>query len=263
MISVDNLSVRLGSFSLKGISFEIPQGEYGVLMGKTGSGKTTILEAVCGLKPILGGTIVLHDRDVTRAKASQREVGYVPQEGALFTTMTVWRNLAFALVVRKRPTSEIAARVDELAEMLGIQHLLNRLPRGLSGGERQRVALGRALAFGPGVLCLDEPLSAVDEETKSQMYDLLKLVQRRTGVTVLHVTHSRTESKTLGDRLLVLENGVIRQASLNDKSSDDKSSDDKSSGDKSSGDSPLNVLGSNFPDSGFSGSIASQDEDGS
>ena len=136
-------------------------GDYAVLMGKTGSGKTTLLEAVAGLKPITAGRVVLHDRDVTRRRPSERNLGYVPQDGALFTRMTVRDHLAFALVIRRWPYAGDRQRVAELARMLEIDHLLDRTPRGFSGGERQRVALGRALSFRPQALCLDEPLSAL------------------------------------------------------------------------------------------------------
>jgi ABC-type sugar transport system ATPase subunit len=214
VILVENLTVRIGAFSLDGVSFDVPRGQYGVLMGRTGTGKTTVLEAVCGLKSIVAGAIRLEGRDVTNLKPSQRGVGYVPQDGALFSTMTVWDHLAFAPFVQRWDKRAIAARVDELAEMLGIGHLLARYPRGLSGGEAQRVALGRALACRPRVLCLDEPLSALDDQTRLQMYDLLKLVQRRTHVTILHVTHTSAEARTLADRLLWLEDGQVRPASL-------------------------------------------------
>lgn len=185
-----------------------------MLMGKTGSGKTTLLESICGLKPSAAGSIHLAGRDVTRLRPSHRGVGYMPQDGALFSTMTVWDHLAFAPMVHKWGAAETAQRVDELADLLGIRYLLPRYPQGLSGGEAQRVALGRALACRPPVLCLDEPLSALDEETRLQMYDLLKLVQERTRVTVLHVTHSRREAHALGDRLLLLEDGAVTSESL-------------------------------------------------
>jgi ABC-type sugar transport system ATPase subunit len=213
VISVRNLTIRLGAFHLHDVSFEVPRGEYGVLMGRTGSGKTTLLESICGLKTIVNGTIRLGDRDVTGLKPSQRGVGYVPQDGALFSTMTVWDHLAFAPFVQRYDRKTIANRVEELSEMLGLEHLLSRRPHGLSGGEAQRVALGRALACRPKVLCLDEPLSALDEQTRLQMCDLLKQVQERTQVTVLHVTHNSAEARLLGDRLLILENGQVRQAS--------------------------------------------------
>lgn len=210
MIVVQNLHIAVGSFRLAGVSFEIPAGEYGVLMGRTGSGKTTLLETVCGLKRPASGKVLLAGRDATWLPAAARGVGYVPQDGALFSTMTVGEHLAFALVIRKRPRDQIAARVEELASLLGISSLLGRYPKGLSGGETQRVAIGRALSASPSVLCLDEPLSALDEETRRQMCDLLKQVQAHSGATVLHVTHNSTEAHLLGDRVLVIERGQVR-----------------------------------------------------
>jgi ABC-type sugar transport system ATPase subunit len=211
MIAIDNLHLHAGAFALDGLSLTVPTGEYAVLMGKTGCGKTTLLEAICGLRPVRSGRIVLLGRDVTHLRPAERGVGYVPQDLALFPTLRVREHLAFALEVRRRPAGEIAARVEEMAGLLGISALLERYPQGLSGGEAQRVALGRALAFHPRVLLLDEPLSALDEDTRGGMTDLLRSVQRRTGVTTLHVTHSLTEARRLADRLFVLAGGVVRE----------------------------------------------------
>jgi ABC-type sugar transport system ATPase subunit len=147
--------------------------------------------------------------EVTNLKPAGRGIGYVPQDRALFQTMTVREHLAFALTIRRWERAEIDRRVDELAELLGLQHLLVRKPQGLSGGEAQRVALGRALAFRPGILCLDEPLSALDDETRQEMYELLQKVQAHTGVTTLHVTHHRGEASRLADSILLLKNGRI------------------------------------------------------
>lgn len=210
MIAIENLAIRLGQFELRNVSLEIPSAGYAALMGKTGSGKTTLLEAVAGLKPISAGRIVMHGVDVTRLKPAERNLGYVPQDGALFTSMTVREHLAFALVVRRVDKTMIAARVAELARMLEIEHLLHRTPVGLSGGERQRVALGRALAFRPTTLCLDEPLSALDDETRKQMYQLLQRVRHQTGVTTLHVTHSLDEALHLADVIYRVEEGQVR-----------------------------------------------------
>jgi ABC-type sugar transport system ATPase subunit len=209
MIRVDNLTLRLGSFSLTDVSFDIPSGKYGVLMGKTGCGKTSLLEAIAGLKPIVAGRIILGQTDVTELKPAERNIGLVPQDGALFTTMTVRDQLAFALIVRRARRDLIARRVSELAEMLEIGDLLNRYPAGLSGGEQQRVALGRALAFRPTTLCLDEPLSALDDSTRCQIMELLKRVQRETGVSVLHITHNRSEADELADVRLELIDGMV------------------------------------------------------
>ena len=203
--------MRAGAFELRGVSFEVPTGAYAVLMGKTGSGKTTILESITGLKPILAGRIVLGECDVTRLKPAERNIGYVPQDGALFPTMSVREHLEFALTIRRVPRPKVDATVRELAKMLEIEHLLARTTVGLSGGEKQRVALGRALAFHPTTLCLDEPLSALDDETREGMYRLLTLIRERSGVTALHVTHNLSEASRLADTILFVEDGAIRQ----------------------------------------------------
>jgi ABC-type sugar transport system ATPase subunit len=212
MIAVENLALRAGAFALDGVAFRVETGQYAVLMGKTGSGKTTLLEAVAGLKPVRAGRVLLMGRDVTALKAAERGVGYLPQDLALFPTMTVREHLEFALDVRRWHRRAIAGRVAELAALLGLGPLLGRRPEGLSGGEAQRVALGRALSFRPRVLLLDEPLSALDDETRQEMYALLRSVQRQTGVTALHVTHNLSEAKALADRLFVLKAGAIAEA---------------------------------------------------
>jgi molybdate transport system ATP-binding protein/molybdate/tungstate transport system ATP-binding protein len=211
MIHLDNLGIRAGTFSVTGLSLTVATGEYAVLMGKTGCGKTSLLEAICGLRPVASGRIILLGRDVTRLRPAERGVGYVPQDLALFPTLTVRDHLAFALVVRRWGSAQIERRVGELAELLGISHLLHRYPQGLSGGEAQRVALGRALAFHPPILLLDEPLSALDEETRGDMTALLRSLQRLTGVTTLHVTHSLTEAQRLADRLFLLDGAGLRE----------------------------------------------------
>ena len=209
MIVIDDLAVHVGHFSMDGIHLRVDAGQYAILMGKTGCGKTTVLEVICGLRPPAAGTIELMGRDVTTLKAAERGVGYVPQDTCLFQTMTVRDNLAFALHIRRWGRGPIKRRVVELAELLGVTHLLDRFPHGLSGGESQRVALGRALASHPGILCLDEPLSALDSDTRREMYQLLKSIQQRTGVTTLHVTHDWNEATHLGDRWFLFKDGKI------------------------------------------------------
>jgi molybdate/tungstate transport system ATP-binding protein len=209
MITVEHLTLRVGGFALEDVGFDVPTGQYAVLMGRTGAGKTTLLEALCGLKAVTGGTIRLNGRDVTRLKPAERGIGYVPQDRALFRTMTVREHLAFALTIQKAGRQVIQQSVAELSRLLGIEHLLDRRPPGLSGGEAQRVALGRALAARPGVLCLDEPLSALDDETRQEMYELLDQLQQSTSVTILHVTHNRDEAERLADRIFHLQNGRV------------------------------------------------------
>jgi ABC-type sugar transport system ATPase subunit len=211
MIELQRVSLRAGNFALHDISLRVESGEYAVLMGRTGRGKTTLLEAICGLRKVESGRIVLHGDDVTEWSPADRQIGYVPQDLALFPTLTVRQHLEFAVRLRKSPPAVIRQRVDEMSALLGITPLLERHVQGLSGGESQRVALGRALSFHPAVLLLDEPLSALDEATRGEMYVLLRSIRQRTGVTVLHVTHSRQEAAALADRLLLLEDGRIRE----------------------------------------------------
>jgi len=212
VIRFDAVSWHAGAFRLDAVSFTVPAGSYGVLMGRTGCGKTTLLEILCGLRQPTGGRVLIGDRDVTDLPPGERGIGYVPQDGAMFPTMTVREQIGFALAIRKRPGAEITARVKELAEHLGVAHLLNRLPQNLSGGERQRVALGRALAAKPSVLLLDEPLSALDEELRDDLAALLKRLQRELNLTALHITHSRREAEQLADVRLRMEAGRIETA---------------------------------------------------
>lgn len=211
MIVIENLTVHSGQFTLRDASFVITTGAYGMLMGRTGSGKTTILEAIAGLKHVTSGRILLGQRDVTHLKPAERNIGYVPQDGALFSTMTVREHLSFALDIRRVSRPKIDERVSELAELLEIGDLLQRYPRGLSGGEKQRVAIGRALSFRPSTLLLDEPLSALDDDTRDQLYSLLKHVQEHTGVTTLHVTHHKQDVDRLADMLFRIEDGAVTE----------------------------------------------------
>ncbi|MBX7167732.1 MAG: ABC transporter ATP-binding protein [Pirellulales bacterium] len=210
MIEVIGLNVQSGAFRLADVHLHVPAGRYAVLMGRTGSGKTTLLEAICGLKSTTAGCIRLCGHEVTHLKAAQRGIGFVPQDGALFQTMTVREHLEFALTVRRWSRDDRRARVAEMARLVGVEHLLDRRPQGLSGGEQQRVALGRALSFRPPILCLDEPLSALDDDSRLVMIDLLKRVQQETGVTALHVTHNRLEAERLADERIEIGDGRVR-----------------------------------------------------
>lgn len=212
MIAVESLCLRIGAFSLDRVSFTVPAGRYAVLMGRTGSGKTTILETICGLRRSRSGRIIVGGTDVTNLRPAERGIGYVPQDGALFSSMTVGQNIGFALEVRNWARSRIDRRVTELADLLGITPLLGRRAVGLSGGEVQRVALGRAMAISPSVLLLDEPISALDDQTRADMHALLESVCRRSEVTVLHVTHHAADAERLADLRLTLADGRVTPA---------------------------------------------------
>lgn len=212
MIEIRDLSVRAGNFHLKGVNLRVPKSGYAVLMGKTGCGKTTLLECVCGLKRALSGRIFFDGHDVTMLRPAERGVGYVPQDGAIFSTMKVSEQLAFGPRVRGWKKTDALSRAEEIAEELGIGYLMNRYPAGLSGGERQRIALGRALSCRPQILCLDEPLSALDDETKDEICELIERLRCNHPFTALHITHSRAEADRLGDMVFVIgPDGCLRE----------------------------------------------------
>lgn len=207
MIELSSVSIRAGDFILPDISFRLNSGDYAAIMGRTGIGKTTILEAICGLRTVEKGSILIDGSNVTSWPAGDRNLGYVPQDLTLFPTMTVEEHLTFAMKLRKFKRSACLERAKELAELLGISHLLARRPAGLSGGEAQRVALGRALSFRPSCLLLDEPLSALDAGTRDSALDLLRSINKLTGVTVIHVTHNADEAAAIANVVLTLASG--------------------------------------------------------
>lgn len=211
MIKCKGLHIVQGAFKLKDLSFEIKHGDYVVLMGSTGCGKTTVLESICGLRKIQSGEIWLGRTEVSKLMPAQRNIGYMPQDGALFQSMSVANNIGFALKIRKWEKHKIKKRVEELADILGISYLLKREAHDLSGGEKQRVSLARALSFYPDVLCLDEPLSALDDNIKTGMYDLLLQLKNNLDITVLHVSHSKIDALKLADKVLLFENGGVKE----------------------------------------------------
>ncbi len=211
MIIIENLKVNLGEFLLRDINLDIRQGEYFIILGPTGAGKTVLLEAIAGLHPVLEGKIWIGDREITRLNPEKRGIGIVYQDQALFPHLSVEGNIAFGLKMRKCPKDEIKAKLNAMAEIVGISHLLKRSPLTLSGGEKQKVALARALVTEPRVLLLDEPLSALDPETKERMQGELREVHRRVKVTIIHVTHDFEEAIALGHRVAVLNDGCIAQ----------------------------------------------------
>ncbi|RMF37922.1 MAG: ATP-binding cassette domain-containing protein [Planctomycetota bacterium] len=203
MIELRSIGVDLGTYALRDINLSVARRQYAVLMGRTGIGKTTLLEVICGLRRPKSGAVLIDGVDVTRWPPRDRHVGYVPQDLALFPTMTVRENLEFAPRVRRQPVAKQAT--NALAGELGIAHLLDRSVAGLSGGESQRVALGRALAARPRILLLDEPLSALDAATRRELQALLRRVITLHDVAILHVTHNEDEAAALADKRLLLQ----------------------------------------------------------
>lgn len=213
MIRLEGLHVRVGSFDLQDISLEVPRGGYALIIGPTGSGKTTLLEAVAGHAPLRAGRVFMHDDDVTALPPERRALGFVYQQYHLFPHLSVRENIAYGISGRRGsgPNGHTGSRVEDLAEMLAIQPLLNRPVRGLSGGEQQRVALARALAPRPSILLLDEPFAAVDPATRQVLRRELRQLHEREGITTLQVTHDFDEALRLGDVVAVLSEGRIAQ----------------------------------------------------
>ena len=211
MIAIKNLKVNLGNFLLQDINLDIESGEYFIILGPTGAGKTVLLEAIAGLYPVLEGEVWIDGNEITDLSPEKRGIGIVYQDQALFPHLPVEENIAFGLKMRKRPKDEIKSKTDAIAEVMGILHLLKRSPATLSGGEKQKVALARALVAEPKVLLLDEPLSALDPETRERMQGELREMHRKVMVTIIHVTHDFEEAITLGHRVAVLNDGCIAQ----------------------------------------------------
>jgi multiple sugar transport system ATP-binding protein len=193
------------------LSLTIPDGEFWVLVGGSGCGKSTILRSIAGLETITSGQIYIGDRLVNEVPARDRDVAMVFQNYALYPHFTVAENLAFGLKMRKIPTAEITTRVQRTAQMLNISSLLDRLPSQLSGGQQQRVALGRAIGREPQVFLLDEPLSNLDAQLRNETRAELKQLHQQVGITTIYVTHDQLEAMTLADKIVVLGGGRIQQ----------------------------------------------------
>lgn len=208
---IENIHLKAGTFSLKGITLSIRKGSYFVLLGPTGSGKTLLLETVAGIRMPAAGRILVDGKDITHCEPEKRNIGFMYQDSLLFPHLSVMENIAFSLRARRLPKDAIIKRLHEVAALVGIEHLLNRMPDGLSGGEKQRVSLARALAHKPWLLLLDEPLSALDPETRRILRHELRRIHAQSGCTVIHVTHDFEEALYLADRLGVIFNGTILQ----------------------------------------------------
>src|SRR5213594_1947638 len=197
--------------AVKDVNLDIQDKEFVVLVGPSGCGKTTTLRTVAGLETITSGRILIDDTVVNNLAPMDRDIAMVFQNYALYPHMSVYDNMAFGLKMRKFDKSEIAQRVRDAAEILGIQEYLKRKPRQLSGGQRQRVALGRAIVRHPRVFLFDEPLSNLDAKLRVQMRVELKKLHLRLGTTAIYVTHDQVEAMTLGDRVVVMKDGVVQQ----------------------------------------------------
>jgi multiple sugar transport system ATP-binding protein len=211
-ISLENLGKRFGSVeAVRGVSLEIVEGEFVVLVGPSGCGKSTTLRMIAGLEDVTDGTIRFGDTVVNDMGPRERNIAMVFQSYALYPHMTVARNMAFALEQRKLPKSEINETVNRTAELLGISELLERKPKALSGGQRQRVAMGRAIVRRPEVFLFDEPLSNLDAALRTQMRMEIKKLHQLLKTTVVYVTHDQIEAMTLADRIVVMDKGEVVQ----------------------------------------------------
>jgi len=200
-----------GVRAVDGLSLDIQDGEFMVLVGPSGCGKSTALRSIAGLEEITAGTISIGDRVVNDLPPKDRDIAMVFQNYALYPHMTVEQNLAFGLQLRKTPKAEIQRRVQEAAKMLGLEPYLKRKPAALSGGQRQRVAMGRAIVREPRAFLMDEPLSNLDAKLRVSMRASLNQLHERLGVTTVYVTHDQVEAMTLGDRVCVLRDGRLQQ----------------------------------------------------
>ena len=206
---VENVNLQAGSFCLRDLSFSIEESEYFVIMGMTGSGKSLLLKAVCGLAALTSGSIKICGRDVTDLAPRCRRIGYVAQDAGLFPHLNVLDNIIFPLMVRGVNKNSAVREVEDIVASLSIGHLLSRSVINLSGGERQKVALARALACKPQLLVFDEPVSALDEPSRYETCSELRKVQQQFKIATLHVCHSREEAKQLSDRIGVMCGGRL------------------------------------------------------
>ncbi len=216
MLELHDISKKFGDFSLDGISLEVKHGEYYVVLGMSGAGKSLLLEMIAGLVTPDNGTIIINGKDITRERIQNRRVGLVFQDHAIFPHLTVRENIAYGLHNRKITKEEIRRRTATLAQQMNIAMLLQRRPSTLSGGELQRVALARTLASDPMLLLLDEPLASLDVQIRSGLRRLLRQIHQN-GQTIIHVTHDYEEAISLATRVAVLHEGKIVQSGTADE----------------------------------------------
>jgi len=211
MLQIKNTSLKAGDFTVSDINLTVTPEEYFVLMGPTGSGKSLLVKAICGIIPIQNGSIYIDGIDVTNLEPRKRQVGYVPQSSSLFPHLSVSENILFPLRIRKSNKKEALKKTAPVIDALNISSLLDRSILNLSGGEMQKVALARALSFNPKLLILDEPVSALDEPTRCEICKLLKTIQKDFSVTMIHICHNLQEAKIVSDRVAIFSQGSIVQ----------------------------------------------------
>lgn len=211
MLEVKDLFVKRGAFVMKDINLNVRDGEYFVILGPTGAGKTALFESIAGLKPIERGQILINGKDVTDLSLEQRKIGITYQDYAIYGHLSVRDNISFGLIWKGKKRKEIENAIDKVVELLDIADLLLKRPLGLSGGESQKICLARAIAIKPELLLLDEPLSSIDPHGKDAQERKLKEVHNHLGLTTLHITHNFEEAMALGDRIAVMVEGRIAQ----------------------------------------------------
>jgi sulfate transport system ATP-binding protein len=212
MIEARSVSKQFGSFvALDDVSIEVPAGSLTALLGPSGSGKSTLLRIIAGLERPDAGRVLIEGHDVTSRPPQQRGVGFVFQHYAAFKHLTVWKNVAFGLEIRRRPKSEIKERVAQLLELVQLNGFADRYPAQLSGGQRQRMALARALAVEPDVLLLDEPFGALDARVRKELRSWLRRLHDEVHVTTIFVTHDQEEAMDLADQVVVMSHGQVEQ----------------------------------------------------
>jgi ABC-type Fe3+/spermidine/putrescine transport system ATPase subunit len=210
MLKLSDINKKLGDFALSGINLSIPEGQYYVLLGRSGAGKTQLLELIAGLEKPDSGSIFLDGEDITHRKIQERKVGIVFQDYAIFPHLSVFGNIAYPLRSRRIDEETISKKVSAVARQMNISHLLQRTTENLSGGESQRIALARTLITSPRLLLLDEPLSSLDASLRDEMKRVLRQLNRE-GQTIIHVTHDYSDAISLAERVGVIHNGRIIQ----------------------------------------------------
>ena len=211
MIEIKNLCIKLGNFVMHNVNLKVNEGEYFVIIGPTGCGKTMLVECLAGIRKPDSGEIWIGNQDITDKYPEERHIGYLPQDFALFPNMTVKENIAFGLKARKKDKNHIQSTIKTLADSLNISNLLSRYTLGLSGGEKQRVALARALATEPKVVFLDEPMSALDEGTRERLASELRNIHDRFKIAFIHISHNFEEVSQVADKVAVMNIGTIEQ----------------------------------------------------